>query len=197
MNNAIPAPLPQAVWIVIAIALAGVFHVAWLKSALCRPFRRPIDGGLIWRGKPVFGANKTFAGLMMMPIATAILFAVIGECRAALPGWLQSGLWDRPTSTYAMVGFAAGLAFMVAELPNSFIKRRIGVEPGQTGDSPALRVCLMAIDRLDSTIGALIVLSIMMPIAPATWLWVLLMGPGTHAIFSVWLYKVGVKDRPL
>lgn len=192
-----PAPLPQAAWIVLTFAAAGVFHVLWLHSAWSMPFRWPIDCNRCWLGKPIFGRNKTFAGLIMMPVATAALFAFSCALRPALPEWLRAGMWNSSVASYAIAGFASGLACMLAELPNSFLKRRLGVTPGQTAGSAPVRLLLLAIDRCDSTLGALIVVTVLMPVSVVTWLWVLLLGPAAHVLFSVWLHALGIKGRQL
>ena len=189
--------LPQAVWIVSTLAGAGVFHVLWLNSGLSKPFLRPIDCGHQYLGKPIFGHNKTFGGLMIMPAATALLFALTCELRPVLPEWLRSGMWNSSINAYLIVGFLSGLAFMLAELPNSFVKRRLGVAPGQVATSPPLRWLFFVIDRCDSSLGALIVITALMPVTAATWLWVLLLGPAAHALFSIWLHALGIKERKL
>jgi CDP-2,3-bis-(O-geranylgeranyl)-sn-glycerol synthase len=53
------------------------------------------------------------------------------------------------------------------------------------------------LDRFDSVLGVLIVLSLLVPVPASTWVWVLLIGPGVHAIFSILLHRLGVKARAL
>jgi CDP-archaeol synthase len=191
-----PPALPCAVFLVIALALAGGVHVAWLRSAWSRPFALPIDAGRLFRGVRVFGANKTYRGLMAMPAAAATVFAAFSSLRGALPAWLESGVWAVPAATLAMAGFVSGLAFMLAELPNSFFKRQMNIEPGGTPRTPLLRCVCFVIDRIDSTLGALLGLSLMLPMRPMTWIWCLLIGAGTHWLFSYWLYLLKLKARP-
>jgi hypothetical protein len=194
------APSPafaQALWLVAAIMAAGSLHVLWLKSRLSAPFRRPLDSGRHWRGRPLLGRNKTLAGLMVMPPATGLCFAAVGSLRPHLPAWLEAGTWNLPLAAYATLGFTAGLAFMLAELPNSFLKRRLGIGAGEAAPQGLRRWLLMALDRCDSTFGVLVVLTLAVPMTAATWLWVLLMGPAVHALFSLWLRILGVKGRVL
>jgi CDP-2,3-bis-(O-geranylgeranyl)-sn-glycerol synthase len=46
-------------------------------------------------------------------------------------------------------------------------------------------------------LGVLAVASLLVPVPAATWLWVLLLGPCLHALFSVILHRLGVKARAL
>ena len=191
-----PAALPCAVFLLLAFGLAGVAHVLWLRSAWSKPFARPLDGGASMGGRRVFGDNKTVRGLMMMPVAAAAAFAFFAASRDALPSWLAAGIWALPVTVMAAVGFVAGLAFMLAELPNSFFKRRIDVAPGEAPAAPAWRAVCLVIDRCDSTLGVLIAITIMLPVHWATWGWALLLGSGLHWLFSVWLYRLKLKRRP-
>ena len=192
-----PAPFANALWLVLAIAAAGVFHVLWLQSPLSKLFQQPIDCGLTWRGRRLLGDNKKLRGLMAMPLAAAVTFSILGGLQGWLPAWLEAGTWNLSLSQYAALGFVCGLAFMLAELPNSFLKRQLGVPPGEAPRHGILKPVTLTIDRLDSVVGVLLVVSLLLPVEPATWLWVFLLGPATHAAFSVWLYHTGEKARAL
>jgi hypothetical protein len=52
------------------------------------------------------------------------------------------------------------------------------------------------IDRLDSIVGMLIAVSIVVPTPWMTWVYVIVIGPAVHWSFSVLLYYIGVKARP-
>lgn len=189
-------PLPCAIFLLLAIGLAGVAHVAWLRSPWSLPFAHAIDGGLLFRNHRIFGDNKTVRGLMMMPPATAATFALFAAFRDSLPAWFAAGIWDLPTGQMAVVGFFSGMAFMLAELPNSLFKRQLDVGPGEAPAGLMLRVLCLCLDRIDSTLGVLIFLTIILPIHPLTWLWTLFLGTGLHWIFSIWLYRLNLKRRP-
>jgi hypothetical protein len=197
MNGAIiPPAFACAVFVTLALALAGVAHVAWLRSAWSRPFALPLDGAATWRGRPIFGANKTWRGLMVMPLAAALGFGLAAQFRELLPDWLAAGVWLRPASELALAGLLCGLAFMLAELPNSLLKRQLGISPGQAAGAPLLRAWCLLIDRIDSTLGALIALSLLLPIPPMAWLWVPLFGISLHWAFSYGMFLLKLKSRP-
>lgn len=197
MSPAAPAPFAAALFLLLAMSAAGGVHVLWLRSAAARRLTQPVDGGLTVRGRRLFGPNKMLRGFVAMPLASSLFFALFGSLREALPAWLADGLWRMPTPQYAVFGGACGLAFMLAELPNSFIKRQLGVAPGLPPSHPSLRAVFFVVDRCDSVLGVLIAASLLVPLPAATWGWVLLLGPVVHAIFSVALHRLGVKARAL
>jgi CDP-2,3-bis-(O-geranylgeranyl)-sn-glycerol synthase len=186
-----------AVFILIAMGLAGAVHVLWLNWARSELLLAPIDCGAQFRGRRVFGDNKRLRGFVALPLAAAVTFAALAACRDWLPESLTRGLWPLPTLQIAGIGLAAGFAFVIAELPNSFLKRQLGVAPGAVPEQGWLRMFCLLLDRVDSTLGVLIVVSLLAPVPAMTWLWVLLIGPGLHAFFSAMLFHTGVKERVL
>ncbi len=197
MSAACPDGLANALWLVAALSLAGVAHVLWLKSRWSRAFDRPLDGGATFRGRRLFGANKKLRGLVAMPLASMIAFSALAAARELYPAWLAAGFWEMPPAGYALLGFACGLAFMLAELPNSFVKRQLDIAPGEEPRHKWLRpVCLVA-DRGDSTLGVLAVITLVLPVPVATWLWMLVLGPASHAAFSGWMHAARLKARAL
>lgn len=195
MSSQCPEAIVLAAALVLAMSAAGVAHVLWLKSRFSRRLAWPLDGGVAWRGKRLFGANKQVRGLVAMPPAAALAFAVLGAVHGRWPV-ASCGLWDFDAGRYAVVGFACGLAFMLAELPNSFLKRRLGIAPGEAPSGWLKGPCLL-LDRIDSTLGVLAAASLLAPVPLATWGWMLLMGPASHAAFSAWLFHARVKARAL
>jgi CDP-2,3-bis-(O-geranylgeranyl)-sn-glycerol synthase len=197
MNGDAPDPVAAALFLVVAMSLAGCVHVAWLKSARSRCLAQPIDCGVIVRGRRLFGENKRVRGFVAMPLAGAAAFALLGGTRGLLPARLGLDIWPLSAVGYALLGLACGTAFMLAELPNSFVKRQLGIGPGEPATSLRLRAVFFVVDRCDSVLGALVVASLLVPMAPLTWLWVLILGPCLHAAFSVLLHRLGEKARAL
>ena len=175
--------------------LAGCAQVTWLASRWSRRFALPLDGGATFRGRRIFGANKTVRGLVVMVPATAAAFALV----AGLAGRGQPeavGLWALPTWRYALLGAWVGLGFMLGELPNSFVKRQLGIAPGDRAHGTARAVWQFIGDRADSGIGMLCALSLAVPTPWQTWAIVLIAGWAIHWSFSLVLFVLRVKPRP-
>jgi CDP-2,3-bis-(O-geranylgeranyl)-sn-glycerol synthase len=176
-----------------AFILAGLAQTAWFAVPLSRRFARPIDGGAMFRGRRVFGDHKTLRGFIVMVPAAAVSFAALA---AAIADPARAGLWPLTIAGYAGLGACAGFGFMAGELPNSFLKRQLGIRPG---DCPRNRLATTAqflVDRIDSGVGMLLAVSALVATPALTWLLVLVVGPSIHWAFSVLMFQLGLKSRP-
>jgi hypothetical protein len=193
----VPAPFASAIFLLIAMVLAGLVHVIWLRSSYSKHFLQPLDRGKKWRGHRLFGENKLVRGFMAMPPAAALSFGLIAAGRNWFPEWLVRGMWDMSAPGYSLLGFICGLVFMISELPNSFVKRQLDIPPGETPRQKSLIPVFFIVDRLDSVLGTLLVISVFLPTHPMMWVWVIFLGAVIHAAFSTLLHAVGEKKRAL
>ena len=188
-------PLRCALFVITAFVIAGVLQTIWLQSTISRRLAVPLDAGLMFRGRRVFGENKTLRGLAVMVPGAAVIFYMLGSMlETGRSSW--SGIWMLGPEQLAVVGAAAGVGFMVGELPNSFIKRQLGIGPGDAPRQSWARVVCFLGDRFDSILGMLASLSLLVPTPWQMWVWVLLLGPAIHWSFSLLLFHLGVKGRP-
>lgn len=191
-----PDPLAAALFLTVAFVFAGLAHSAWLRTPLSRRLMMPLDGGLRFRGRRVFGDNKTVRGFVVMVPAASAAFAGLSAAISWLNPEALSSLWSLSVGGYAALGAVAGLGFMGGELPNSFVKRQLDIAPGQAPRGSLAAIACFIADRVDSILGMLVAMSVVAPAPPMMWLYVLLIGPGIHLAFSVLLYRLGVKARP-
>jgi CDP-diglyceride synthetase len=105
---------------------AWLAHGPVLRFRLFERLAQPLDGGLTFRGARVFGDNKTWRGALVMFAGALILTVALWQAAwyvSVLPEALRvRGPWAH--------GAVLGLAVVVGELPNSFVKRQLGVAPG-------------------------------------------------------------------
>lgn len=185
-------PMACAVFLLVAFVLAGALQTAWFATRASRVFAVPLDGGLTCRGRRLFGANKTARGFVVMVPAAAAAFALL----SSLPTPIADGLWPLTPGQYAALGGWAAFGFMAGELPNSFVKRQLDVPPGAAAAGPLGTACQVLVDRLDSGVGMLLAVSLVVPTPWTTWAVVLLVGPFIHWSFSVVMFRLGIKPRP-
>jgi CDP-diglyceride synthetase len=179
---------------------AGVLNMVWVKLPVAGLLARPIDGGRMWRdSRPILGANKTFKGLLGM-------VALGGVC-SLLWGWLCAGSphLEGPMRVYQHLGntwpvslgygIALGAAYALSELPNSFLKRRLGVAAGGSATG-GRKWALGALDQCDSVIG--MVLVAWWPASLAWWeaIWWTCLGGVTHLAINAVLYAVHLRRSP-
>ncbi len=125
-----------------AAALAGIVQHYDLWTAL----KRPIDGGATFRGRRLFGDNKTWRGVACALIGCIATVAVQRYLIGDLAGTLA--VIDYGRANPLALGTAMGGGAILGELPNSFIKRRLGIAPGG-GASGILRPVFYLWDQVD------------------------------------------------
>lgn len=185
-----PDPWSLALFLLAAFTMAGAAQTAWFGSRWSRPFMAPLDGGATLRGRRIFGPNKTLRGFAGMVPASAAAFGTLA--------WLlrdSPAIWPLSLAQYVALGAWAGFGFMAGELPNSFVKRQIGIDAGRAPERPAASVAQFVADRLDSGIGMLAALSVAVHVPLLTWAYVLLVGPFIHWTFSLLMFRLGIKPR--
>jgi hypothetical protein len=127
-----------------------------------------------------FGRNKTWRGFLFVPVTNAIVLTVLS--------FLNQLHLEMPS----LLGFLLGLAYMIFELPNSFMKRRLGLPPGDNRGKFSLAFSI--IDKADSAIG--VVLTYLL-LGNASWqmgLWLLSLSIMTHIVVSGLLVAFGMKS---
>jgi hypothetical protein len=178
-----------------AFSLAGLVQTAWLRSPASSRFAIPLDYGATFRGRRIFGANKTWKGLVLMiPAVGAAFWGLATGLELVRPG-ARASLWPLSPTEYFMLGCWAGCGFMLGELPNSFIKRQLDISPGMPPASALGRAVCFVVDQMDSVLGALVALALFVKVPWPTWAGILLAGPLVHWLFNVLLMLLGVKKK--
>lgn len=185
-------------WILLPIVLAAVCNMLWVRLPAVRRFNRPMDADRLWRdGRPLLGAHKTWFGFMGMPAWSAAWMAVFSMVNARLT-WTASldlfGSSGWTISTALVNGAVWGIGYVLAELPNSFIKRRLDIGPGQTAGG--LKGLVFTFwDQADSVIGCLLTMHWFYRPAPAELLLLFVLGTAIHYLVNVALFLLGLKNQ--
>ena len=129
-----------------------IFHGLCIKFGWLRSLAVPIDRGALFRGRALFGANKTYRGVIVVALGSAAGYSLQRLVLELQPAVLRTF----PTFGLASFGFALGAAAMLSELPNSFLKRQLDIAPGAPGGGPAMLFFYVA-DQVDFLLGAWLV----------------------------------------
>ncbi len=144
--------LLQCFFIVLPLLIAGLIFIFFLKYKYLQIFNKPIDMHMNFYGKRLFGDNKTFRGFFIMPIATVLAVMVISLLFKIFDVDEETILFDYNFSgSYKALIY--GAAYVCGELPNSFVKRRLNINPGERADQKHMRIFFDIMDKIDSLIA--------------------------------------------
>jgi CDP-2,3-bis-(O-geranylgeranyl)-sn-glycerol synthase len=133
----------------------------------------PIDfGKKFFDGKPIFGTNKTIRGFFSgLVVGTAV-------------GLVESAFF---TEYPILFGFLLSLGALLGDLAGAFVKRRLGLAPGDL---------LPVIDQVDFIVGAILFSVFIFPFSLELIITVLIITPPIHILTNFVAYKIGLKNRP-
>lgn len=174
-----------ALHLMIPLIVAGLFHMFAVRYRWFAFLARPIH-------EPSLGANKTWRGLIILPLG---MFPGVLAARALEPLWSGNLLLSFQGHSTAWIGILVGLGYMVAELPNSYVKRKMGVAPGMLPDTR--RQLFLFIDQVDSVIGAGAAYWFLLNPPWQSLLIFLALGPAVHLGINLMLYFSGIRKRPV
>lgn len=177
------------------LLVGGVLNMIFTKTKLYMRLARPIDGGKCLRdGKRIFGDNKTIIGFVSMVVFCIIAQMVCGIMCSILKLEQHNDLYTARSNTLILnfsFGLMIGFIYMICELPNSFLKRRIDIPPGKTV-SGALGFAFFILDQVDSLIGVMWLLCWMANLGFSHYLQYIIVGAFTHIAvnFLLFIFKI-------
>ena len=157
------SPVQQGLWLSLPVILGGLTHVVAIKKGVLSALTRlRLDGGAKLRGRDVFGKNKTVRGAVVMILSTLFWTGVLDGLQAGLS--LSEELRYIPRDQLGTVGLGVvlGGAYILGELPNSFIKRQLDIGAGVAASGP-LNWMFWLVDQIDSAVAVLLVLCLIQP----------------------------------
>jgi len=177
---------------------AGILNMLWCRTSLCRSLAKPIDAGkCLSDGKRVFGDNKTWSGFFGM-IFSGVLCQILWGFVCGLPALADKNyIYIHNSNTVllnAALGGLMGLAYVVFELPNSFVKRRLEIPSGKTV-SGVKGGLFFIIDQVDSLIGVMLVYAAFYPMPLWQYFLYIALGAGTHIAVNAVLYSLRIRKN--
>lgn len=129
----------------------------------------PVDFGLKYKRKPIFGKNKTWRGLVF----------------GCLVGILTSVLQNRGIFT----GFILGFGALLGDLTGSFIKRRLNFPSGRPH---------ILLDQTPYILTPLLLYSLFLdyPLSFGQTIFLILFSLWIHKASNILYFKIGLKDVP-
>ena len=130
-------------WLALGLFIAGVIEAFLWKTSIFQLLNIPIQTQ--W-----FGANKKWRGLISLPIAMLASVYLLHLVETFIPSIPQNAILFS-NFNLLQFGLLVGFVFNLSELPNSFIKRRLAIPPGDESSK-----IFYFIDHMDSTYGVLL-----------------------------------------
>ena len=178
----------SAIWVFLPVLGGALAHAPVLTFDLLKGLKRPLDGGACFRGRRIFGDNKTWRGALVIVagvVAATLLLSLWNWWWGRLPG----GIRDAGPLLY---GLLLGLGVVLGELPNSFLKRQRGIAPGsQSG------LLLTIYDQADFVLAVWLLLLPLwvMPVWQAAFVFAVV--TAVHLVINVVGYAIGARESRL
>jgi len=174
--------ISEITYFIFPLLFAGlIHHFVVIKYNLFTFLAKPIDSDKYFNSRPLLGKSKTWRGLLLVPILSSIGSVIISYL-VPMPITLNP-VW---------VGLLLGFGYAIAELPNSFLKRRFDIQAGQKANNKS-RVFFLVLDQIDSVIGAIIIMLLIYPASLILCISILIIGSLLHLTVDFCLYKYGYK----
>ncbi|MBC7707801.1 CDP-archaeol synthase [Polaromonas sp.] len=178
-----------AFWLLLPAAFANAAPIFSATVPYFRRWNTPLDFGRTYRGKEIFGANKTWRGLLTgIIVATIILW--LQKISVAHTGWdhaVGHGV-DYAHLPTLILGPLFGLGALGADAIESFFKRLRGIRPGRSW---------APFDQLDYVIGGILVSLLFVRLHFSAYLWMVAIWFTVHLLASYIGWQVGLKKRPI
>lgn len=143
-----------------------------------------VDGGRTFRGQPLFGAHKTWRGIVVATLVGGLTYSLqywLGWQYPAMAQWFPFDVYKIPW----WIGFGFGATAIFGDLIKSFFKRRFAKKSGQTW---------FPFDQLDSVIASAVLATILFDFTWVMWVLSLTVWAGLHVIANHVAFWLGMKE---
>jgi len=162
--------LIRSFWLILPAGFANMAPVLTYKLHF---LAYPADFGKKIKGKLIFGSHKTLGGIIGAIISGGLVFFI--------QRWLYDFSFFRSisilnyTKVFSGLGVFFGLGTIFGDLIKSFLKRRLGIPPGQSW---------FPFDQLDWIIGALIFICLVISLSKEIIIVSIILGFLLHILFK-------------
>jgi len=182
-------------YLLLPVLSGAAVHGLCMRYGWLACLARPMDAGRRFRGRPLFGASKTFRGPVAVALGAAAAFALQGRLLHRLDAFASIELVDYAQLPGWWLALLAGAAAELSELPNSFVKRRLGIEAGGTARG-GLGVLFYLWDQLDLLVGFWLVFAFAVPSTPLRVVASVALVGALHPLVTLVGWALGMRKTP-
>lgn len=159
--------------VLVPLLFTSVLHMVVVKKDWLQTLKIPI-----WQSG--FGENKTWRGVVFVPTTNAIFVLAVSYL---VP-------FNVPYPFF--LGYVLGLIYLLFELPNSFLKRKLGIRAGSHHETN--KYLFYFLDKTDSAFGVTVIYALItrLPLGMATALFVI--NSVTHIVVALILVRLKIKS---
>lgn len=178
-----------SIWFFLPAGLANASPIYAVKIPGLKKLGYPLDFNRKFRGKLVFGKNKTWRGLILA-IAVGIAAVSVQHLIYSHNSWIQtiSKPVDYRTINFVLLGALLGAGAILGDAVESFAKRRLDIKPGFSW---------FPYDQIDYIFGGCILSLFIIRLSVQEYLLILIAWFFIHLVSSYIGYLTGIKDRPI
>ena len=159
--------------VVLPLVISNTLHMLLVKFSRLKALSKPISD-------KYFGKNKTWRGFVFLMVVNALLVFTIVE------------LFGLNFNNAAALGALLGFTYLLFELPNSLMKRKLGVEPGEK--HRRYRYFFSWIDKSDSAFGLCLVYFLLGHVDGKMGVVLFIVCSATHVVSSLILVGLKIKS---
>ena len=176
-------------WFFLPAGVANMTPIFAARFPGLRRWHAPLDGGRSFRGMRIFGANKTWRGLICGMIAATLVLA-LQQWMAVHMTAVQSltAGYDYPALPTLVLGPLLGFGALAGDAIESFFKRQHHVAPGDSW---------FPFDQIDYILGGCLASLPIIQLTLVQYGLLLLVWFGMHVLVSFIGYLLGLKAKPI
>lgn len=175
-----------ALWFFLPAGIANATPVFANRVPFLNRWTTPLDFGHSLRGRRLFGANKTWRGLVFGTLVGAL---TAGLMYAVYPEFaFRLNFVNNPMAQMVALGGLLGAGALIGDAVESLLKRQLGVPPGESW---------FPFDQVDYIFGGIILCSLVYTLQPLQSLTILVVYFGLHLVTSYIGFLLGLKDKPI
>jgi CDP-2,3-bis-(O-geranylgeranyl)-sn-glycerol synthase len=178
-----------SIWFFLPAGFANASPIYAANIPLLKKLSYPLDFNLKYKGKIIFGKNKTWRGLILA-IIVGIVTTSLQHFLFIHSSWIRdlSKPINYQTINYLLLGVLLGGGALIGDAVESFVKRRLGIKPGYSW---------FPYDQTDFIFGGIILSLFVVRLSVGTYIVILILWFFIHLLSSYIGYLSGLKDKPI
>ncbi|HSX28128.1 MAG TPA: CDP-archaeol synthase [Candidatus Saccharimonadales bacterium] len=178
-----------ALWFFAPAGIANASPIFVSRFPGLKNLNTPMDFGATWRGKRLFGKNKTWRGLISGMVMATVTLA-LQQYAVRHFGWAQTltRQIDYAKLPLFVVGPLLGAGALIGDAVESFFKRQREVPPGHAW---------FPFDQIDYVVGGAIAMLPFVRLHMWQYVWLVVVWIVLHLLASYVGFLLHLKERPI